>query len=79
MPGDGNGTIAAAWQRTQRRQRVRHSDTNGTIAYADARGGEGHTSAGDPRLADGGHRGLHHVRDHDRRGGVVLGGGLRER
>jgi hypothetical protein len=37
MPGDSNGTIAAARQRTQLRQRVRHSDTNGTIAYMDAR------------------------------------------
>jgi hypothetical protein len=32
MPGDSNGAIAAARQRTQRRQRMRHSDTNGTIA-----------------------------------------------
>jgi hypothetical protein len=33
MPGNSGGTIAAARQRTQIRQRVRHSDTNGTIAY----------------------------------------------
>jgi hypothetical protein len=32
MPGDRNGTIAAARQRTQRRHRVRHSDTNGATA-----------------------------------------------
>jgi hypothetical protein len=37
VPGDSNGTIAAAWQRTQTRQRVCHSDTNGTDAYTDAR------------------------------------------
>jgi hypothetical protein len=36
MPGDSNGTIAAARQRTQLRQRVRHSDTKGAVAYTDA-------------------------------------------
>jgi hypothetical protein len=36
MTGDSNGAIAAARQRTQLRQRVRHSDSNGTIAYKDA-------------------------------------------
>jgi hypothetical protein len=33
MPGDSNGAIAAARQRTQMRLRVRNSDGNGTIAY----------------------------------------------
>jgi hypothetical protein len=37
MPGDTNGTIATARQRTQIPHRVRHSDTNGTITYTDAR------------------------------------------
>jgi hypothetical protein len=37
MPSDSNGTIAAARQRTQLRLRVRHSDSNGTIAYTGAR------------------------------------------
>jgi hypothetical protein len=39
MSGDSNGTIAAAWQRTQLRQHLRHSDSEGTIAYTDARPG----------------------------------------
>jgi hypothetical protein len=34
--GDSNGTIAAARQRTQLRQRVRHSDTKSAVAYTDA-------------------------------------------
>jgi hypothetical protein len=37
MTGDSNGAIAAVRQRTQLRQRVRHSDTEGAIAYTDAR------------------------------------------
>jgi hypothetical protein len=37
MPGDSNGTIAAAGYRTQLRQHMRHSDANGTVAYTDAR------------------------------------------
>jgi hypothetical protein len=37
MPGGSNGTIAAARQRTQIRQRVRHSDTNSVNACTDAR------------------------------------------
>jgi hypothetical protein len=33
MAGDSSDTIATARQRTRIRQRVRHSDTNGTIAH----------------------------------------------
>jgi hypothetical protein len=36
MPGDSNGTISAARQRTQLRQRVRHSDSEGADAYTNA-------------------------------------------
>jgi hypothetical protein len=32
MPGDSNGTIAAARQRTQIRRHMRHGDTNGATA-----------------------------------------------
>jgi hypothetical protein len=32
MPGDSNGAIAAARQRTQLRQRVRHSDSTAATA-----------------------------------------------
>jgi hypothetical protein len=38
LPGDSNGTIAAARQRTQLRQRVRHSDSEGANAYTGAAG-----------------------------------------
>jgi hypothetical protein len=36
VPYDSNGTIAAVRQRTQLRQRVRHSDSEGAIAYTGA-------------------------------------------
>jgi hypothetical protein len=36
MLSDGNGTIAAARQRTQPRLRIRHGDTKGANAYTDA-------------------------------------------
>jgi hypothetical protein len=36
MPRGSNGTITAARQRTQLRQRIRHSDTKGANAYTDA-------------------------------------------
>jgi hypothetical protein len=37
MPGDSNGSIAAARRRTQLRQHLRHSDSDGANAYTDAR------------------------------------------
>ena len=37
MPGDSNGTITAARQRTRLCLRVRHSDSEGVIAYTGGR------------------------------------------
>jgi hypothetical protein len=45
MPGDSDGTIAAARQRMQLRQRVRHSDREGAIAYTGARLASPHPAA----------------------------------